>query len=175
MLCLFLGIMWGVPSATLTTNPCYEVFFPPKTKCLPKIIKLINGAKKTIYIQCYSFTSKPIAQALLAAKKRGVDVQIITDKSQIKSKGSVVIPLATRGVPIFVDHRVAIAHNKTMTIDARIVMTGSYNWTKAAEDRNAENLIIFYDHPGLIKDYGDNWLARRKASTKFSKQFMKAA
>lgn len=165
-LCLF-GLLWTEPHQG-TTPQYYEVFFPPKTKCLPRIIKLIDGAKKSIYLQCYSFTSKPIAIALLKAKRRGVDVQIVTDKSQIKANGSFVVRLHAKGIPVFIDHRVAIAHNKTMIIDKRIVLTGSYNWTNAAEKRNAENLVIFYDHVGLVKDYTQNWTERKNASIAFA-------
>lgn len=162
-----LSLLWTEPSQEATAGQYYEVFFPPKTKCLPRIIKLIDGAKKSVYLQCYSFTSKPIAIALLKAKRRGVDVQIVTDKSQIKANGSIVARLHAKKIPVFVDHRVAIAHNKTMIIDNRIVLTGSYNWTNAAEKRNAENLVIFYNHAGLVKDYTQNWLERKKASIAF--------
>ena len=161
-----LGFLWTEPSQA-PVHQYYEVFFPPKTKCLPRIIKLIDGSKKTIFLQCYSFTSKPIAIALLKAKRRGVDVQIITDKSQIKKSDSLVARLHAKRIPVFVDHRVAIAHNKTMIIDGKIVLTGSYNWTNAAEKRNAENLVIFYNHAGLVKDYTQNWMERKNASVAF--------
>lgn len=161
-----LSFLWTEPQQ-VAENQYYEVFFPPKTKCLPRIIKLIDGAKKSVYLQCYSFTSKPIAIALLRAKRRGVQVEIITDKSQIKANGSIVARLHAKKIPVFVDHRVAIAHNKTMIIDGRIVLTGSYNWTNAAEKRNAENLVIFYNHAGLVKDYTENWMERKSASIGF--------
>jgi phosphatidylserine/phosphatidylglycerophosphate/cardiolipin synthase-like enzyme len=161
-----LSFLWTEPQQA-ANNQYYEVFFPPKTKCLPRIIKLIDGAKKSVYLQCYSFTSKPIAIALLKAKRRGLKVEIITDKSQIKANGSIVAQLHARKIPVFIDHRVAIAHNKTMIIDGRIVLTGSYNWTNAAEKRNAENLVIFYNHAGLVKDYTENWMERKKASIAF--------
>ena len=163
--CLF-SIVWTAPNQAVA-HQYYEVFFPPKTRCLPRVIKLIDGAKKSVYLQCYSFTSKPIAIALLKAKRRGVDVQIVTDKSQIKTNGSLVTRLHQKKIPVFVDHLVAIAHNKTMIIDGRIVLTGSYNWTNAAEKRNAENLVIFYDHTGLVKDYTQNWIERKNASVAF--------
>jgi phosphatidylserine/phosphatidylglycerophosphate/cardiolipin synthase-like enzyme len=161
-----LSFLWTEPAQS-TENQYYEVFFPPKARCLPRIIKLIDTAKKSVYLQCYSFTSKPIAIALLKAKRRGVDVQIVTDKSQIKANGSLVVRLHAKKIPVFVDHRVAIAHNKTMIIDGRIVLTGSYNWTNAAEKRNAENLVIFYNHAGLAKDYMQNWTERKDSSIAF--------
>jgi len=166
MLFCFISFLWTEPSQN-TAGQYYEVFFPPKTKCLPRIIKLIDEAKKSVYLQCYSFTSKPIAIALLKARRRGVDVQIVTDKSQIKTTGSLVARLHAKKIPVFVDHRVAIAHNKTMIIDEKIVLTGSYNWTNAAEKRNAENLVIFYNHAGLVKDYFQNWKERKAVSVAF--------
>lgn len=160
------NLLWAQANSA-EAGQYYEVFFPPKTKCLPRIIKLIDAAKKSVYLQCYSFTSKPIAIALLKARRRGVDVQIVTDKSQIKANGSLVTRLHQKKIPVFIDHRVAIAHNKTMIIDGRIVLTGSYNWTNAAEKRNAENLVIFYNHTGLVKDYTQNWMERKSASIAF--------
>lgn len=179
MILCFVTILWAfIQPASLgveKNNPYYEVLFPPKHKCLPRILKLLDEAKKSIYVQCYSFTSQPIAHALLNAHKRGVKVRVITDKSQIKATGSVVPLLALKGVSVWVDKNVAIAHNKVMLIDKKILLLGSYNWTKAAENRNAENLLIVYNHAGLIKDYSTNWTERRKASIKFSKQLANAA
>ncbi len=121
-------------------------------------------------MQCYSFTSKPIAIALLKAKKRGVNVEIVTDKSQVRTADSLIAKLNRRNVRVHVDNKVAIAHNKTMIIDCAIVITGSYNWTNAAEKRNAENMIIFYNHAGIVKDYMRNWNDRKSSSIQFCKR-----
>src|SRR5215475_14190405 len=90
----------------------------------------------------YSFTSAPIAKALLDAHKRGVQVQVILDKSQRTEKYSSADFLANQGVPTMIDAEHAIAHNKVMIIDGKTVLTGSFTFTKAAQTQNAENLLI---------------------------------
>jgi phosphatidylserine/phosphatidylglycerophosphate/cardiolipin synthase-like enzyme len=101
-------------------------------------------------VQAYSFTSTPIAKALLEAHKRGVDVEVILDKSQKTHNYSSATFLANSNIPTFIDSIHAIAHNKIMIIDGKIVITGSFNFTKSAESKNAENLLILQS-PELAK------------------------
>jgi phosphatidylserine/phosphatidylglycerophosphate/cardiolipin synthase-like enzyme len=79
--------------------------------------------------------------ALVAAKQRGVDVVVILDKSDERaSSGSGAAYVARAGIPIFIDYQPAIAHNKVIVVDKHIVVTGSYNFTAAAERKNTENV-----------------------------------
>lgn len=100
----------------------------------------------------YSFTSAAIAQALVNAHKRGVAVQVILDKGQRTERYSSADFLAHAGIPTFIEARHAIAHNKIMIIDGAVVVTGSFNFTKAAENNNAENLLVIQDS-GLAERY----------------------
>jgi phosphatidylserine/phosphatidylglycerophosphate/cardiolipin synthase-like enzyme len=100
-----------------------------------------------VLVQAYSFTSAPIAKALLDAHKRGVQVQVILDKSQRTEKYSSADFLANQGVLTMIDATHAIAHNKVIVIDGETVLTGSFNFTKAAQEKNAENLLIIRDPP----------------------------
>lgn len=151
------------PSAN-DTNPTYEVCFTPGQDCTSLIIKTLSKAKKSIYVQAYSFTSAIIAKALVAAKKRGVDVKIILDKSQIKkNKYSSATFFLNNHISTWVDDKPAIAHNKVMIIDKSVVITGSFNFTKAAQYKNAENVLIITNN-SLAMKYLDNWLARQKQS-----------
>jgi len=93
-------------------------------------------------MQPYSFTSAPIAKALVDAKKRGVRVEAILDKSNRTDKYSAADFLANSGIPTLIDAQHAIAHNKVIIIDGEIVIGGSFNYTKAAQDKNAENVEI---------------------------------
>jgi phosphatidylserine/phosphatidylglycerophosphate/cardiolipin synthase-like enzyme len=106
--------------------------------------------------QAYSFTSAPIAKALVDAHRRGVKVQIILDKSQCIEKYSSADFLAHAGIPTCIDPKHAIAHNKIMVIDGYEVLTGSFNFTKAAEEHNAENLLVIQNAP-LAAKYAKNW------------------
>ena len=108
-------------------------FFSPKGGCTQAVVSALDSAKKTILVQAYSFTSAPIAKALVEAKKRGVNVQVILDKSQRTERYTSATFLANEGVPTYIDSNHAIAHNKLMVIDGDEVITGSFNFTKSAE------------------------------------------
>ena len=116
----------------------------------------LGKAKATVLVQAYSFTSVPIAKALLAAHKRGVNVEVILDKSQKSEKYSEADFLVNVGIPVQIDTKHAIAHNKIMVIDGETVITGSFNFTTAAEEKNAENLLVIRS-PELAAKYAANW------------------
>jgi phosphatidylserine/phosphatidylglycerophosphate/cardiolipin synthase-like enzyme len=138
-------------------KPCaWEVYFSPRGGCTEAIIKELNRAKGTVLVQAYSFTSTPIAKAILSAHKRKVRVEVILDKSQRTQKYSSATFLFNSGIPVKIDSEHAIAHNKVMIIDGETVITGSFNFTKAAEEKNAENLLIIRDKK-LADIYIRNW------------------
>jgi phosphatidylserine/phosphatidylglycerophosphate/cardiolipin synthase-like enzyme len=132
------------PSAT-TTPPAVSVCFTPGGNCTDTIVQVLGDAKRTVLVQAYSFTSAPLAKALLDAHKRGVQVQVILDKSQRHEQYSSADFLANQGVPTMIDANHAIAHSKVIVIDGELVITGSFNFTKAAQEKNAENLLIIRD------------------------------
>lgn len=143
---------WG---ASAIAGPI-ETCFTPGEDCAALIISKIDAAKKAVRVQAYSFTSAPIAKALIDAKKRGVDVRALLDKSQRTEKYSGADTLANSGVPVAIDAAHAIAHNKIMIIDQATVVTGSFNFTKSAQERNAENVVILQD-ADVVKRYARNW------------------
>ena len=153
-------------TAAIASEP--EVCFTPGQDCTSVIVVEINAAQQQILVQAYSFTSAPIASALVDAHKRGVDVRAILDKSQRTERYSSASFLVNSGIPTWIDDKVAIAHNKVMVIDGKIVITGSFNFTKSAQERNAENLLILHD-PELASKYAQNWEARREHSVRYSK------
>jgi phosphatidylserine/phosphatidylglycerophosphate/cardiolipin synthase-like enzyme len=93
---------------------------------------------------------------LLEAHKRGVKVEVILDKSNLTEKYSSVNFLVNNGIPTRIDAAHAIAHNKIMIIDGETVITGSFNFTRAAEEKNAENLLAIRDK-NLAVRYAENW------------------
>jgi len=166
-------------------NSSYEVCFTPDQNCTQEIIDLINSAQSQIRMQIYSFTSKPIARALVQAEKRGVDVQVIYDRSddanssnnntddensdsehkKYKYSGFSLQPYLTKNhIPGFIDPAMGIAHNKVIIIDGQIVETGSFNYTKSAQVNNAENILMINSKP-LAQDYLANWNSRQKISS----------
>jgi len=142
-------------------------FVPDGAPCETLLVDTINATRRSLRIQAYSFTSVPIAEAVKQAKDRGVDVQVIVDESQVSEKYTSATFLKNAGIPVVVDTRPAIAHNKVMIFDGRAVFTGSFNFTKSAQQRNAENGLLIRDDPVLVKAYADNWLIRFKLSTPY--------
>jgi len=118
------------------------IHFSPKGGCTDAIVQQIDEAQKEIKIMIYSFTSDAIAQALLQALIRNVAVEIIIDEGNDKSRYSQTNLLRQNGIKVYIDARETIHHNKVIIIDQEIVITGSFNFSKAAEQKNAENLII---------------------------------
>jgi phosphatidylserine/phosphatidylglycerophosphate/cardiolipin synthase-like enzyme len=140
---------------TLKDTPV-SVYFSPKGGGQQAIVDAIGQAKESVYVQAYSFTSAPIAKALLEAHKRGVKVEAILDKSQRKATYTGATFLQNEGIPVYIDAAHAIAHNKVIVIDGQTVVTGSFNFTKAAEEKNAENLLVIRDK-GFARLYLENW------------------
>lgn len=123
------------------------------------IIAELDGAKVSIDVQAYSFTSAPIAKAVKNAHDRGVKVRVILDKSQRTARYSSATYLFNAGVPVWIDARHRIAHNKVMLIDGRTIITGSFNFSAAAENDNAENLLVILDDAKLYARYAQNFEA----------------
>lgn len=140
-----------------------QVFFSPKGGCTEAVVNNLNKATNSVLVQAYSFTSAPIAKALVDAEKRGVKVQVILDKSQRTEKYSSADFVQRAGIPTWIDAKHAIAHNKIMVIDGKTILTGSFNFTKAAEESNAENLLVIQD-AALAAKYTANWQAHLKHS-----------
>ena len=156
---LFLLVSFTLPvysQKKASSSPNWSVYFSPTGGCTEAIIKELNNAKTSVLVQAYSFTSAPIAKALLNAHKRGVRVDVLLDKSQRKEEYSSADFLVNSGIPTKIDAVHAIAHNKIMIIDGEIVITGSFNFTKAAEEKNAENLLVIRDK-ALVAKYTENW------------------
>ena len=127
----------------------------PDQDILTNVVNEINHATNSICMQAYSFTQKAIEAALTNAFNRGVKVTIIADP--LSTNREVQLNLCMRaGILCLIDYAHKIAHNKVMIIDGKEVLTGSYNWTEAAEHLNAENEIGLLD-PGVVAYYITNW------------------
>lgn len=141
-----------------------QVCFTPGGNCTADVVRAIDHAHKTLLIQAYQLTSQNIEDAVVDAKHRGVDVKIILDKSQVSSNhASSAKFFSERGVPVWIDYKPHIAHNKIMVIDHEVVVTGSFNFTRSAQLHNAENLLII-ENPQLASIYTHNWESRLAVS-----------
>ena len=133
------------------------VGFTPPAGVAQHLVKAIDQAQTEVLVQAYGFTHNAIAQALVRAHQRGAKVQVLLDEKSDATNRYVIGLLHAAGIPIRLDGAHAIAHNKVMVLDGQVVVTGSFNFTNAAETRNAENLLILRS-PALAQAYRDNWL-----------------
>lgn len=143
-----------------------EVAFTPGEDISGKIVRAIQHAQQQILVQAFSFTHAAIARALLEARQRGIDVQLIADRKQTEALERSQIPsLAYGGVPVWLDDNHQSAHNKVMVIDAEtdsaLVITGSFNFTHAAQYNNAENVVFIRGNNALAQKYVHHWQKHR--------------
>lgn len=144
--------------------PALEVHFSPNGGCAAQIIAIIHSAKLTVRQAAYAYTSVPIADAMIAAKRTGVDVQLVVDSAY--AKGAQIQRLRTAGVIVFVDAKHGIFHDKYTIVDGVDLETGSYNYTAAAERSNAENCLVVRRAAALAKSYTADWASHAKHSTR---------
>jgi len=164
-----LAVQPAPPAVPFAATGTVEYAFTPGQRADDMIIAAIAAAHRQVLVQAFSFTHRRIAAALAAARRRGIEVAVIADAEQAHTERTTVIPsLAKAGVPVLLDGQHAWAHNKVMVIDAGFddcaVVTGSYNFTTAAQQRNAENVLVLRGNPPLCEAYRDNWLRHRAHS-----------
>jgi len=129
-----------ITALPISDNPTLSILFSPNGGCQSVWVATLDGAKKVVRIQIYSFTAQPIADAIIRAKKRGVNIQIVADPSSMNTPA--LLSVISGGVPVYVDSSHAIMHSKVGIVDGKTVLTGSYNLSDSAEFRNAENLVV---------------------------------
>lgn len=156
------------PTASATISAC---FTPGPESCAQRIVDRIDAATSTVRVQAYYLSQPLILRAIAAARKRGLDVAVILDKSQdrrgsARSRYTGATYLANAGVAVWIDDVPAIAHNKVIVLDGRVVMTGSFNFTKSADTRNAENVVIIESNV-VASWFTRNWDERRSISRPF--------
>lgn len=136
----------------------WHVRFSPNGGIEEFISDHIRHAQHSVYLQGYSFTSKKIAGAMsyMAPHGHSKITEVLLDKSDLTARGSVIKILLDNKVPVFIDDRHAIAHNKVILIDDNATFTGSFNFTMAAEHANAENSLYLVS-PAIYKEYKHNY------------------
>jgi len=160
---------------TIMARGSVQVGFAPWDNAEGMVVDAIRGATQQILVQAFSFTSRTLANALIAARRRGVDVRVMADREQTFGGEASRIPdLAQAGIPVILEVRYQSAHNKVMVIDAgtaeAAVITGSYNWTYAAQYKNAENVLILRHNPELVKAYAANWRRHQADALPYTEQ-----
>jgi phosphatidylserine/phosphatidylglycerophosphate/cardiolipin synthase-like enzyme len=151
-------------AAVIASKPELRTCFTPVENCMGLIVAQIDGAKSEILVQAYSFKAKPLISALGRAHTRGVKVRVILDRADERAHDRAGSRLIAERILPQVDTGVASAHNKVMIIDRDSVITGSFNFTEAAQKTNAENVLVIKGHPDVAAAYVKNWERRLAAS-----------
>lgn len=148
----------GEGFSPLPANATFQAGFSPKGNALSVVLSAIDSAKSSIHLAAYGLTSKPIAERLIAAKARGINIQIVADsRDNRKSKHSIAGLLTQHAIGVRLNARYAIHHHKFMVIDNESVETGSFNYTASAANRNAENVLWLKSVPELAAMYRQEW------------------
>ena len=153
----------AAPSATV------ETCFAPESDCAAFAVRAIDRAEHEILVGAYGLTTGAgIVEALLRAHRRGVEVKLIADKTTPCGRNSGIDPLASAGVPVWIDHVARIAHAKTMVIDGTLTLNGSYNWTRGASG-NSEDLNLVAS-PIVAATFAAHWRDRQAVSLRFDRR-----
>jgi len=160
----------------LSTLAKTEVYFSLSDNPQKEIIKNINQAQAFINIAMYIFTDREIAIPLVKARERGVKVRLYLDQDQVDYQYSQSRFLVQKGIKTRISTNNYIMHNKFAIIDNRLLLTGSYNWTFSANNRNDENLMVI-DDPEIIEIFQNQFvnLWTNKYSLERTRQLYKIA
>ena len=155
-----------------------EIAFTPGDAVDNLIIAAIDRAQTEVLVHAYTFTHRRIAQALIGARRRGVAVSVLADREQARAvPQNVLAQLASGGVEVWLDGNFVAAHNKVIVIDAGLpratTITGSYNFTIAAQRSNAENIVVLHDNEPVARAYRDNWRRLKAGATLWSDDALK--
>lgn len=125
------------------------VCFSPGSTCIQELVRQFNAAKKTCDVCVFTITDNRITEAIEAAHRRGVVVRVISDDEKSHDTGSDIRRLVDNGIHCKTDVNVAHMHHKFAVFDHRILLSGSFNWTRSASEQNEENMIVTPDR-GLV-------------------------
>jgi phosphatidylserine/phosphatidylglycerophosphate/cardiolipin synthase-like enzyme len=170
----------GAPSAATSGSLPYEhcgdweIRFSPKwgndeIGCEGAVVKFLSEAQKYVVMQAYGFTSDPITNVLCALGDRGVSVNVVLDKSDKKEEDRVT-KLRNHRVSVWFDAQHAIAHNKVTIVDGVSVEEGSFNYTRAGQDRNAENCLFIRRCQPIAAPYLQNYMMHQSHSVSEPKE-----
>lgn len=143
-----------LPEEAVTTTS--RAYFSPGEECLRRIVSLFDGARQHVDVCVFTITDDRLTRAIVSAHARGVEVRVITDDEKSTDRGSDITTLSRAGIPVVMDDAAEHMHHKFAIFDGRVVLTGSYNWTRSAALKNQENIIVT-DDVDLAESFGDEF------------------
>lgn len=136
-------------------NSEIQIYFSPQDKAITeRVLAYINNAQKYIYMPVFVITHKELESALISAKKRGVDVKLIVDATNVYATKSSVVALRAEGIPVKIENFAGKLHSKSIIIDDKYLLAGSMNFSRSGESFNDENMLII-KNPRLAVFYRD--------------------
>lgn len=161
-------VVAAVMATTLSSSlsaiaaPSVQVGFSPEGTARELVLSTIHHARESVRMMGYNFTAADIAKALASASRRGVDVKVILDNRENQNKYSkaALNILVNAGVNVRLTDAYKIHHDKVIIIDQNTVETGSFNFSKAAEYSNSENVLVLNDMPQVASVYLEHWQSR---------------
>lgn len=154
--------VFATGASNAISPPVIESAFSPDQGAEKLVLKNIASAERTLRVAAYSFTSPTIAKALIAAKRRGVDVKVLVDDKRNQGKSSIaaLYLLVKADIPTRTISTYAMHHDKYIISDSTNVQTGSYNYSPTAATSNSENVLVVWNNPDLAAKYTDHWESR---------------
>ena len=158
---MFVENLFGEDTAAETPNPVFsvdgtrlEVYFSPDDGVEARLVSLLEEAQENVFFLAYSFTSDALSETLMRLSERGVTVAGVMDTQQAHSNiGTEYDIFLQNGIDALLDgNEDGLMHHKVFIIDEQIVVTGSYNFTRSAETRNDENVLVIHD-PDIARFY----------------------
>lgn len=134
----------------------WEVFFIPGDEATGKVVDLVNRADYSVFVQANTFTSEPLARALIKAHQRKVSVKVVMDPVNVYRTDSQIKALHSASIAIRLEGTKKLAHSKIVIIDDEVVAIGNFNFSDAAHGRNSENLMVIHSQDTAHR-YWENW------------------
>ncbi|ELU6797532.1 phospholipase D family protein [Salmonella enterica] len=157
----------------ITYTATIEAGFSPEGTAQQLVLKTIETAQQEIRLMGYSFTSPEVVRALISAKRRGVDVKVVLDEKGNRGKASVAAMnlLVNAGIPVRTVSKFKILHDKVIVADGRHTEVGSFNYSRAADKSNSENVLVVWDDPVVAQKYMNHWTSRWAQGTDWKQTY----
>lgn len=146
---LFVDKLFGTHAEVQVPNPeltisgtTVENYFSPTDHVMERLIQYVQDAQKSVHFMAFTYTDKDLANAMIAQAQAGLDVQGVIE-NRASSQGALPV-LFCAGVPVKTDGNKYTMHHKVIIIDGKIVVTGSFNFTNAADHDNDDNIIVLH-------------------------------
>jgi phosphatidylserine/phosphatidylglycerophosphate/cardiolipin synthase-like enzyme len=153
-----------------------EVGFSPRGGAEELVLKAISAAQSELLVMAYSFTSAPVTDALLQAKRRGVSVRMVVDYGHNANDKSgraraALSALKTAGVDVRTTSQFPIHHDKVIIVDRKSVQTGSFNYSAAAAKTNSENVVVIWNRPDVAGEFERHFVRNWQGAQEFVGQY----